>query len=78
MADSKDDLYHHELKTLLKFSTLINSSLKIETVLDNAMNCAEEFINAEASTIYERMKKKGIFLYGSHVAKERPYKNIPA
>jgi two-component system sensor histidine kinase HydH len=58
MADFKDDVYHRELNTLLKFSTLINSSLKIETVLDNAMNCAEEFINAEASTIYEKDEEK--------------------
>ena len=54
MSNCKDDIYYRELSTILKFSTLINSSLKIESVLDNAMKCAEEFINAEASTIYER------------------------
>lgn len=77
MAESKDDLYHHELKTLLKFSTLINSSLKIETVLDNAMNCAEEFINAEASTIYEKDEEKGdLFIRLARGEKKEPIKNI--
>ncbi len=47
------NIYYRELSALLQFSALINSSLKIESVLDNAMKCAEEFINAEASTIYE-------------------------
>jgi len=41
------------LHTVLKFSALINSSLEIESVLDNAMRFSEEFINAEASSIYE-------------------------
>ena len=45
MSDCKDDIYYRELNTVLKFSSLINSSLKIETVLDYAMKCAEEFIN---------------------------------
>ena len=49
----KENLYHRELSTLLKFSALINSSLEIESVLNNAMKWAEEFINAEASSIYE-------------------------
>jgi signal transduction histidine kinase len=48
-----DNIYYRELNTVLKFSTLINSSLRIESVLDHAMKCAEEFIDAEASTVYE-------------------------
>jgi len=47
------DLYHRELHTVLKFSALINSSLEIESVLDHAMKFSEEFINAEASSIFE-------------------------
>src|SRR4030042_2714701 len=51
--NTSENLYHRELSTLLKFSALINSSLEIESVLNNAMKWAEEFINAEASSIYE-------------------------
>ncbi len=77
MADSKEDVYHRELHTLLKFSTLINSSLKIETVLDNAMNCAEEFINAEASTIYEKdEEKKDLFIRLARGEKKDPIKDV--
>lgn len=41
------------LDTLLKFSAVINSSLDIEEVLNQSMSWAEEFMNAEASTVYE-------------------------
>ena len=47
------DIHQRELDTILKFSALINSSLNIAEVLDNAMKWAEEFIDAEASSIYE-------------------------
>jgi two-component system sensor histidine kinase HydH len=47
------DIYQQELDTILKFSALINSSLNIIEVLDNAMKWAEEFIDAEASSVYE-------------------------
>lgn len=77
MSDCKDDIYHRELNTILKFSTLINSSLKIETVLDNAMKSAEEFINAEASTIYERDEEKDdLFIMLARGEKKDPFKNI--
>jgi signal transduction histidine kinase len=77
MADIKDDVYHRELNTLLKFSTLINSSLKIETVLDNAMKCAEEFINAEASTIYEKdVEKNDLFIRLARGEKKDPIKDV--
>jgi signal transduction histidine kinase len=52
------NLYHRELHTVLKFSALINSSLEIETVLDHAMKFSEEFINAEASSIFELDEEK--------------------
>jgi signal transduction histidine kinase len=53
-----ENIYHRELHTVLKFSALINSSLEIESVLDNAMKFSEEFINAEASSIYELDEEK--------------------
>jgi two-component system sensor histidine kinase HydH len=49
----KDDIYRRELSTLLKSSALINSSLQITDVLDHAMEAAEEFMEAEASSAYE-------------------------
>jgi len=73
-----DNIYYRELSTILKFSTLINSSLKIESVLDNAMKCAEEFINAEASTIYERddEKRNELFIRLARGEKKVPVKKI--
>jgi len=51
--ESPENIYRKELATILSFSALIISSLNIEDVLDRAMKCAEEFIGAEASTVYE-------------------------
>ena len=77
MTDLNDDIYYRELNTVLKFSSLINSSLKIETVLDTAMKCAEEFINAEASTIYEIDDEKNeLFIRLARGEKKDPFKNI--
>lgn len=77
MNSSKDDIYNRELNTIIRFSYLINSSLKIETVLDNAMKCAEEFINAEASTIYERDEEKNdLFIRLARGEKKDPMKDI--
>lgn len=77
MVDLNNDIYHRELNTVLQFSALINSSLKIETVLDNAMKCAEDFINAEASTIYERDEEKNdLFIRLARGEKKEPIKNI--
>ena len=58
MKNNPNNIYHRELHTVLKFSALINSSLEIESVLDNAMRFSEEFINAEASSIYELDEEK--------------------
>ena len=44
---------HRELDAILRFGTLINSSLHIEDVLEHAMKWAQEFMGAEASSIYE-------------------------
>ncbi len=51
--ETREALYRRELATILRSSALINSSLNIEQVLDNAMKWAEEFMGAEASTVYE-------------------------
>ena len=47
-----------ELETILRFTALINSSLKIEDVLNYAMKWAEEFMDAEAGTVYELDEEK--------------------
>ena len=52
MKDPGDER-RRELETILRFTALINSSLRIEDVLNYAMKWAEEFIDAEASTVYE-------------------------
>ncbi len=52
-----------ELETILRFTALISSSLRIEDVLNYAMKWAEEFIDAEASTVYELdEEKKELFI----------------
>lgn len=73
-----DNIISKELNTVLQFSTLINSSLQIESVLDTAMKCAEEFINAEASTIYERDEENAeeLFIRLARGEKKEPVKNI--
>lgn len=48
-----------KLKTLVELSTMINSSLEIERVLDHAMTCTQEFLDAEASSIFELDHEKG-------------------
>ncbi|MHC1724424.1 MAG: GAF domain-containing protein [Syntrophobacteraceae bacterium] len=48
-----------ELKTLVELSALISSSLDIQTVLDNAMTCAQMSMNAEASAIFELDRERG-------------------
>ncbi|MBN2126104.1 MAG: GAF domain-containing protein [Deltaproteobacteria bacterium] len=51
--------YQRELKTILRFGALVNSSLHIESVLDYAMQWAEEFMDAEASSVYELDDESG-------------------
>ena len=61
--ESQESIYHQELYTILKFGALINSSLHIEDVLNNAMKWAEDFIQADASSIYELdEEKKELFI----------------
>jgi len=67
------DIHHKELDTILKFSALINSSLNLEEVLDNAMKSAEEFMEAEASSVYELDENKNE-LFVRHARGERKEK----
>jgi len=48
-----NDIYRRELSVLIQFSALINSSLQTTDVLNFAMQAAEEFMDAEASSVYE-------------------------
>lgn len=71
------NIHEKELDTLVRFSSIINSSLKIEDVLNYAMQWAEEFMNAEASTVYELDEDKGeIFIRIARGKKKEPVKRI--
>ena len=59
MKELNKDIYQRELSTLLRSSSIINSSLQINDVLDSAMKAAEEFMEAEASSAYELDREKG-------------------
>ena len=59
MKEIDNDIYRRELSALLKSSALINSSLQISDVLDFAMKAAEEFMEAEASSVFELDTEKG-------------------
>ncbi len=72
-----ETLRKKELDILLKFSSLINSSLKIEEILNLAMQWAEEFMNAEASTVYEVDEETGeLFIRVARGEKKEQIKNI--
>lgn len=53
------DIHRRELTALLKSSALINSSLQTNDVLNFAMKAAEEFMEAEASSVFELDPEKG-------------------
>lgn len=58
-----NDIYRRELSALIKSSALINSSLQTTDVLNFAMKAAEEFMDAEASSVYElEIEKKDIIV----------------
>jgi signal transduction histidine kinase len=77
---SEQDAYgrpQKALDTILRFSALINSSLNIEDVLNYAMQSAEEFMDAEASTVYEVDEEKGeLFVRVARGEKRAPVKRI--
>ena len=75
--NAKREIDRRELETLLRFTALINSSLNIEQVLDNAMKWAEEFIGAEASSVYELDEEKGqLFVRLARGEKQEPVSGI--
>ncbi len=49
----------NEIELLVNLSTLINSSLNIQEVLENALNCVEQFLGAEVSSMFEVDKSAG-------------------
>ena len=66
-----------ELDTILRSSALINSSLKIEDVLNYTMQWAEEFMDAEASTVYELDQDNGLlFIRMARGEKKAPVSRI--
>jgi signal transduction histidine kinase len=75
--DTREDLYRKQLTAILRAATLINSSLDIEDVLDRAMKWAEEFMNAEASCVYQLDEKaQELFVRLARGEKKDPIKNI--
>jgi hypothetical protein len=74
---SREALYRKELSTILRFGALVSSSLNIEDVLDNAMTWAEEFMDAEASSIYELDEENALlFVRLARGEKKEPVKGI--
>ncbi len=66
-----------ELDTILRFGSLINSSLNIEDVLDHAMKWAEQFMDAEASSVYELNRERNeIFIRLARGEKREPVRGI--
>ena len=71
------DERRRELETILRFTALLNSSLRIEDVLNYAMEWAEEFIDAEASTVYELDEEKSeLFIRIARGEKKEPVERI--
>lgn len=59
MKGLNNDIYRRELSALLKSSALINSSLQTGDVLNFAMKAAEDFMEIEASSVYELDTERG-------------------
>ncbi len=75
--EAREDLYRKELTAILRSASLINSSLEIEDVLDRAMKWAEEFIHAEASSIYQLDERnQELFVRLARGEKKDPIKKI--
>jgi len=76
MKDPGDES-RRELETILRFTALINSSLRIGDVLNYAMKWAEEFMDAEASTVYELDEEKSeLFIRIARGEKKEPVERI--
>ena len=63
MKGINSDMDRRALSALLKSSALINSSLQISDVLDPAMKVAEEFMEAEASSVLELDEETGGIIF---------------
>jgi two-component system sensor histidine kinase HydH len=75
--ETREVLYRKELTAILRSASLINSSLDIEDVLDRAMKWAEEFMNAEASSVYQLdEKKQELFVRLARGEKKDPIRRI--
>jgi GAF domain-containing protein len=75
--DPQKNTSQRGIDTILKFGTLINSSLNIEDVLDQAMKWAEDFMGAEASSVYELDKERNeIFIRLARGEKREPVRGI--
>jgi len=76
-GNSDRERHYRELDTILRFSALVNSSLNILDVLDNAMKWAEEFMDAEASSVYELDEEKDtLFVRLARGEKKKPVERI--
>lgn len=74
---TREDLYRKELTAILRSASLINSSLHIEEVLDRAMKWAEEFMDAEASSVYQLDERnQELFVRLARGEKKDPIKKI--
>jgi signal transduction histidine kinase len=75
--ETREDLYRKELTAILRSAALINSSLDIEEVLDRTMKWAEEFMNAEASSVYQLDEKNQVlFVRLARGEKKDPIRRI--
>jgi signal transduction histidine kinase len=75
--ETREDLYRKELTAILRSASLINSSLDIEDVLDRAMKWAEEFMDAEASSVYQLDERnQELFVRLARGEKKDPIKKI--
>jgi signal transduction histidine kinase len=75
--ETREDLYRKELTAILRSASLINSSLEIEEVLDRAMKWAEEFMDAEASSVYQLDERnQELFVRLARGEKKDPIKKI--
>ena len=63
MKGLSSDTDRRALSALLRSSGLINSSLQISAVLDSAMKVAEEFMEAEASSVLELDEEIGDIIF---------------
>jgi signal transduction histidine kinase len=76
MKEAPGDKTRKELDTLLRFSAIVNSSLQIKEVLTHAIKWAEEFVDAEASTIYELDDETGELFFRVARGEKKPLEGL--